>query len=91
MSSGIEQSLAVARIPATVDILLNNRPFKELLKEESSGADIVFLGLKRTEESEEDEQVTKMEEVSEVGKVVVFVQNNSLRESFPVLLRSDNQ
>ncbi|MDX1617513.1 MAG: hypothetical protein R3224_01925 [Balneolaceae bacterium] len=91
MAEGIEHSLAEARIPATVDILLNNRPFTEILKEESSGADIVFLGLRRTEAGEEEQQVAQMEEVSEVGKVVVFVQNNSLRESFPVLLRSENR
>jgi len=92
LSAGIERSLAEARIPATVDILPGNgRPFPEILEEKSSGADIVFLGLKRIEEGEEEDQVSKMEKVSEVGKVVAFVQNNSLRESFPVLLSSENK
>lgn len=91
LTQGIEYSLTEARIAASVNIIIKGeQSFTKLLKEESSGADIVFLGLKVTEEGEEQEHAAKIEELTDVGKVVVFVQNNSLKETFPVLLHSEN-
>ena len=49
-----------------------------------------MLGLKYTDEGEEEEHARKIEQLSKTGKVSVFVQNNTLDDSFPVLLRSEN-
>jgi hypothetical protein len=90
LSKGIEQSLSEARIPALTDIRIENksRGFTELLKEVSSDADIVFLGLKNTDAGNEQEHAAKIEELARVGKLAVFVQNNSLKDDFPILLNS---
>lgn len=92
LTEGIEFSLAEARISATVDIMVSkDSSFSEMLTEKSSGADIVFLGLKVTKPGEEESHAAKIEQLSKVGKVSVFVQNNSLKEDFPVLLHSENE
>lgn len=92
LSKGIEQSLAEARIPATVQILINKaQSFSSILKQESSDADIVFMGLQVTAKGEEEKHAENIEKLAQVGKVAVFVQNNSLKETFPVLLRSENR
>ena len=85
---GITHSLNKARISASVEIVVNNEDrFPDILRRNSSDADIVFLGLQVSEEGEEREHAEKIEELSQVGKVVVFAQNNSMKESLPILLR----
>lgn len=88
LSNGIKHSLEEARIEATVDILMRKegRRFPDILKEKSSGADIVFMGLKETEPGKEREHIKTIQELSEVGKVAVFAENNSMEETFPILL-----
>jgi len=86
---GIEDSLSEARIPAKVHIILkNDERFPVILRRESTGADIVSLGLKVTREEEEENHTSKIEEMSSVAKTVVFVQNNSVREAMPILLHA---
>lgn len=90
-SESIKSSLKEARIDAIVDVIpKNNRSFPDILASHSSDADIVMLGLKLTEPGEEEYHAEKIEQLSKIGKVSVFVQNNSLDETFPVLLRSEN-
>lgn len=87
LSRRLEFSLTEAHIPATVDILLRDEEgFSATLRRESAGADLVFLGLKVTPEGEEAEHAAKLEELGSVAKTVVFVQNNSVSGSLPVLL-----
>lgn len=87
LDARIQASLAKARIPATVDIILQEGVgFRTILRRESADADIVFLGLKVTPEGEEDRHADKLEDMGRIAKTVVFVQNNSVRESLPVLL-----
>ena len=88
-SESIRNSLKEARIEATVDVIpKNGRSFPDILSQYSSDADIVMLGLKLTERGEEEYHTEKIDQLSSVGKVSVLVQNNSLEETFPVLLSS---
>ncbi|HKL16385.1 MAG TPA: hypothetical protein VJ915_12155 [Balneolaceae bacterium] len=92
ISDAITQSLKEARIEANIKVLIKNgRSFPEILKEYSSESDIVMLGLKYTAEGDEKEHARKIDQLSNVGKVCVFVQNNTLDDSFPVLLRSETE
>lgn len=87
LQKGIEASLAQARIPAEVHIVLKKgEGFTSILHRESAGADIVFLGLKSTKEGEEEKHVAKLETMAGVAKVMVFVQNNSVEDALPILL-----
>ncbi len=88
LSKGIEKSLAEARIPAIVDIMVRaeEKSFPEVLYEKSNNSDIVFLGMQAPEKGQEKNQVDKIEELGNVAKMVVFVQNNSLKETLPILL-----
>jgi amino acid transporter len=91
ISDSISRSLKEARIEANIEVIIQEgRSFPEILKEYSSDSDIVILGLKYSEESEVEEHARKIDLISSVGKVCVFVQNNTLDESFPVLLQSEN-
>ncbi len=88
-SESIRNSLKEARIEATVEVIpKNGLSFPDILFQYSSDADIVMLGLKLTEPGEEENHTEKIDQLSKVGKVSVLVQNNSLEETFPVLLSS---
>lgn len=90
-SESIRHSLKEARIDAFVEVITKNgRSFPQILQEFSSNADLVLLGLKHTEAGEEENHAEKIDQLSKVGKVSVFVQNNSLDETFPILLSSAN-
>jgi amino acid transporter len=85
---GLEASLAEARIPGEVNVVLKNgESFRSILHRESDEADIVFLGLNRTEEGEEAKHVAKLEHMASVAKIAVFVQNNSVEDALPILLQ----
>lgn len=87
LKAGIEQSLDKAHIPASVNIVLRNGDsFSDILHRESADADIVFIGLADTEEDREGEHVQQLEKIGDVGKIVVFAQNNRLEGSYPILL-----
>ena len=89
ISEAITRSLKEARIEADIDVIIKqNRSFPDILNKYSSDSDIVMLGLKYTEEGEEEEHAQKIDQLSNVGKVCVFVQNNSLEDTFPILLQS---
>jgi|AntRauTorckE6833_2_1112554.scaffolds.fasta_scaffold13445_1 amino acid transporter len=92
LSRGIKHSLHEARISATVDIQLKQgHRFPDILKEKSSDANIVFLGLQQTSAGQEETHAATIEELAMVGRVTVFVQNNSLKDTFPVLLSSERK
>jgi len=92
ISEAITRSLKEARIEADIEVIIKKgRSFPEILKDYSSESDIVMLGLKYTEKGEEEEHSRKIDQLSSVGKVCVFVQNNTLEDAFPVLLQSENE
>jgi amino acid transporter len=86
---GIEESLSHARIKAIPSVLIKKEEERltAIIAKESSMADIVFLGLKNYEPGQELEHAHKLDELSKVGKMVVFVQNNSMPERLPILLK----
>jgi hypothetical protein len=90
ISEAITESLNEARIDAEIKVIISNgRSFPEILREYSYESDIVMLGLKYTGDGEEKEHVRKLDQLSNIGKVCVFVQNSTLDDIFPVLLRSE--
>src|SRR6056297_26111 len=92
ISEAITRSLKEARIEADIEVIIKKgRSFPEILKAYSADSDIVMLGLKYTEKEEEEEHSQKIDQLSSVGKVCVFVQNNTLEDAFPVLLQSENE
>lgn len=92
ISESIARSLKEARIEANIEVIIKeDRSFPEILKAYSSDSDIVMLGLKYTEKREEEEHSRKIDQLSSVGKICVFVQNNTLEDAFPVLLQSGNE
>ncbi|MDZ7756527.1 amino acid permease [Rhodohalobacter sp.] len=91
ISEGITRSLKEARIEADIEVIVKQgRSFPEILKDYSSDSDIVMLGLKYSEGGEQEEHAQKIDQLSRVGKVCVFVQNNSLDDTFPILLQSES-
>lgn len=91
-AESIKQSLKEARIEAEGEIIIKNgRSFTDILTTYSSEADLVMLGLKVSSPGEEEKHAAKIDQLSKVGKVCVFVQNNNLGDTFPVLLTSENQ
>lgn len=87
---GLEESLFQARIPGEVNVVLKNEEsFRSILYRESEKTDIVFLGLNRIKEGEEDKHVTKLEHMAGVAKIAVFVQNNSVEDALPILLHAE--
>ena len=88
LQRGIQYSIKKSRIPATVTVhQKGDSGFRALLKEKSGNADIVFLGLKHTEIGEEESHTEILEEMGQVAQTVIFVQNNSMKDALPVLLR----
>jgi hypothetical protein len=88
LETGIKDSIDKARIPATVDVKLkNNESFPSIIQRESHSANLVFLGLNKTMEDQMEKHAEKIEILSTVGDIVVFVQNNSVKDTMPVLLR----
>ncbi len=85
--NSIQKSIILARIPATVEIILKNgNRFPDILKSKSQQADIVFLGLKSSKAGEEEQHTLKLEVMGKVARTVIFVQNNSQKETLPHLL-----
>ena len=83
----ILKALSEARIKAKVHVMVKEtQGFTAILERESATADIVFLGLRNTEPNEEHKHAEKIERLSRIGRIVVFVQNNSLEEALPKLL-----
>lgn len=90
MYRNVRQSLKNARIPAQVSVILReDRSLTNIILNESINTDIVFLGLQNASEGEEKEHAEKLQELSKEGKIVVFVQNNSMPEKLPILLKTD--
>jgi hypothetical protein len=89
MEAGISQLLPISRINAEINIILNKKgtTFKEILMRESSSADLVFLGLMRSEMKDAQANATRIKDLSQGLKTAVFVQNNSIPGTVPILLR----
>ena len=87
LEKGISSILPKARIQAEVAVILSQTPFKEVLHERSSDSDIVFLGLPKSKTGEESQHAKNMDALCHGLQTVVFVQNNSMSHSIPILLK----
>ncbi|HKK73927.1 MAG TPA: hypothetical protein VJ953_02545 [Saprospiraceae bacterium] len=88
LTEGIGHSIKQARIPASIEVILREGlRFPEILARESKEADLAILGLQVTKEGEEAVHAQKLEEISKVAKTVIFMQNNSVGETLPILLK----
>ena len=88
MSTGIKNLLPQARIDARVLVSIKNRDesFSTILHRESRDTDLVFLGLAAPEEGKENDIAIKMDRLCEGLKRVVFVKNNNIPGTLPILL-----
>lgn len=91
ISSGIAKSIETARIPASIHVVLKGKErFPAIAARESRDADLAILGLQITKEGQEETHARKLEEISNIAKTVIFMQNNSVEETLPILLKVDD-
>ena len=87
LEQGIKKLLPRTRIKASVTVIVSEGVFVDILTKNSSGSDMVFLGLPEIQEGEELSIAKKLDRMSTGLKATVFVQNNSLSDSIPILLK----
>ncbi len=87
LETGITDLLPKARIQAVVNVMVGNGKFSEILHEISAESDIVFLGLPTIPPGSEKEIAANLDTMCSGLNSIVFVQNNSMSDSIPILLR----
>ena len=87
LKNGIELTLPKTRIMAEVLVMVSDAPFKEILHRNSANSDIVFLGLPKVDNANATEVARTMDEMCHGLKTTIFVQNNSMSHSIPILLK----
>jgi len=87
LKDGITRLLPKIRIEAEVNVMVNSASFKEMLHKHSADSDIVFLGLPKARAGGEEESAKKMDVLCSGLQTIVFVQNNSMSHSIPILLK----
>lgn len=87
LANGILNLLPKTRIQATVNVIVNNGDFKSILHQYSAASDLVFLGLPKTGEGGEVQTAKNMDALCAGLQTTVFVQNNSMSDSIPILLK----
>ena len=87
LQKGFNKLLPKSRIKASVNIIVSDGKFVEILTRNSSKSDMVFLGLPEISAGEELTIAKKLDVMSRGLKATVFVQNNSLSDSIPILLK----
>ena len=87
LKKGIKKLLPKTRIKASVIVIVSEAPFSDILIDNSSNSDMVFLGLPEIGQGDEVQLAKKMDVMSRALRATVFVQNNSLPDSMPILLK----
>ncbi len=87
LKQGILQALPKTRIKAKVEVLHSQDTFGNLVYRHSSNADIVFLGLPQLQQGRYEQMATNIDKLSKDLRVTVFVQNNSMPDTTPILLK----
>ena len=87
LDKGIQQLLPKARIQAKIEVIVSDDDFIQILHKKSAHTDIVFLGLPEPQPGKEEEAAATLERMGQELKVAVFVQNNGMSKSIPILLR----
>lgn len=92
LEKGIREILPKARVKARLEILIQkNESFRDLLNSYSREADLVFLGLGKSEEGEELKNAEKIDALTKELKASILVQNNAMPGSVPILLKLKDQ
>lgn len=86
LRKGIEKLLPKARIKASVHVFVYDGNFKDILYENSRESDIVFLGLPEVQAGNEFHIAKNLDELCNGLESTVFVQNNGMSHSLPILL-----
>ena len=87
MHDGIEKLLPKARIKASVHVFVYDGIFKDILYENSRESDIVFMGLPEVQAGNEFQIAKNLDILCDGLKSTVFVQNNGMSHSLPILLK----
>ncbi len=87
LEKGILGILPKARIHAAVNVIVSDTPFKNILHQHSNGSAIVFLGLPKVDDGDESRTAKNMDALCAGLQTTVFVQNNSMSRSIPILLK----
>lgn len=88
LKDGIISLLPSAKVKAKVDISVKGESnFINILHEKSSSADLVFIGLANTKNGNENALLDSINSMSKGLKTTVFIQNNSMTDSVPILLK----
>ena len=87
LQQGIKKVLPKARIKASVDVIVSAGNFVEIMHKNSKGSDIVFLGLPDINKGEESDLAQRLDTMCSKLKATVFMQNNSMPDSIPTLLK----
>ena len=87
LEEGINSLLPKARIKAEVDVIVSSEEFVETLFQKSADSDLVFLGLPDCTEENEVQISESLANMSAGLKTTVFVQNNGMSNSIPILLK----
>ncbi|MDH3698195.1 MAG: amino acid permease [Flavobacteriaceae bacterium] len=86
LRKGIKKLLPKARIKASVHVFVYDGNFKDILYENSRDSDLVFLGLPEVQPGNEFQIAQNMDELCRGLESTVFVQNNGMSHSLPILL-----
>jgi len=88
LKEGILSILPDAKVKANVEISLKaDNTFTNILHEKSCKADLVFIGLANPIKGNESKLAQSISKMSEGLKTTVFIQNNSMTDSVPILLK----
>ncbi len=88
LEDGINSLLPKARIQAAVEVVVSDQKnFTQILHQKSELSDLVFLGLPRPVEGEETATASSLKAMSDGLRTTVFVQNNGMSDSIPILLK----
>jgi amino acid transporter len=87
LRKGIQKLLPKARINASVHVFVYDGIFKDILYQNSRESDIVFMGLPEVKEGDEFQIAKNLDVLCNGLETTVFVQNNSMSHSLPILLK----
>lgn len=87
MLNGLQSLLVDARIPAEVKVILDPAPFIDILHRESGNSALVFIGLPANIIGNEEALANRLDAICQGLETTVFVQNNSMSHSIPILLK----
>ncbi|MDC6350080.1 amino acid permease [Zeaxanthinibacter sp. PT1] len=87
LSKGIKKLLPLARIEASVHVIVHDGNFRDVLYEKSGESDMVFLGLPKGYEGDEYKVAKHLDMLCHGLRTTVFVQNNGMSHSIPILLK----